>query len=111
MEDMNRYCSNVVELTINTAENTATTTTPPKTIVTPLTSSLKTTIDSLVVAFMEKLQAKYPNNISSRITLLDTLINKIGTLATGKNASLFTYLKERLQEQADILRLQDLLDI
>jgi len=60
MEDMNRYCSNVVTLTIN---NTTTTTTNTTTTTT-LTTSLKTMIDGLVVAFMAKLDTKYPNNIS-----------------------------------------------
>jgi len=61
MEDMNRYCSNVVTLTIN---NTTTTTTTTNTTTSTLTTSLKTMIDGLVVAFMAKLDTKYPNDIS-----------------------------------------------
>lgn len=109
MEDMNRYCSNVVELTINATTTTATATST--TTVTPLTTSIKTMIEGLVTTFIQKLTAKYPNNIDTRLTVLDTLISRIDTLATGKSAALFNYLKEKLQEQADILRLQDLLDI
>ncbi len=105
MEDMNRYCSNVVTLTINATTTTTTTTT------TTLTANLKTMIESLVTAFMTKLDAKYPNNISSKITFLDTLITKITTLSTGKYGYLFSYLGEKLQEQAAILRLQNALDI
>ena len=114
MEDMNRYCSNVIELTISKTETTPTTTTTTKTtttIATPLTSNLKTMIDGLVVNFMAKLDAKYTNNISSKITFLDALTSKLSKLATGKSAALFSYLKDKLEEQADILRLQSLLDI
>ena len=60
---------------------------------------------------MVKVDAKYGKNISSKITFLDTLTAKLGGLATGKSAALFSYLKEKLEEQADILRLQNLLDI
>jgi hypothetical protein len=60
---------------------------------------------------MSKLDAKYPDKISSKIVVLDTLISKIWTVATGKSAALFNYLKDKLQEQSDILRLQNLLDI
>lgn len=103
MEDMNRYCSNVVTLTIDKPTTTTTTTTT-------LTTALKTMIEGLVAAFMIKVEAKY-TTITSRITFLDALITKIGTLTIGKNGALFAYLKEKLQEQADILRLQSLLDI
>lgn len=79
MEDMNRYCSNVVELTINKTETTTTTTTTPTTTttVTPLTSTIKTMIDGIVTSFMEKLAAKYPTSIAARITVMDALITKI----------------------------------
>jgi hypothetical protein len=81
MEDMNRYCSNVVELNINkkeisTSESKPTTTTTT-TIATSLTTNLKTMIDGFVVSFMSKLDAKYPDKISSKIVVLDTLISKI----------------------------------
>gem|GEM_PF-1338642 len=115
MEDMNRYCSNVVELTINTTETPIsepkTTTIPTPTIATSLTTNLKTMIDGLVVSFMSKLDAKYPGKTSIKITVLDTLIAKIGTVAKGKSEALFMYLKDKLQEQSDLLRLQSLLDI
>lgn len=115
MEDMNRYCSNVVELTINTTKTTTSepkiTTTTTTSIATSLTTNLKTMIDGFVTSFITKLDAKYPDKISTKITVLDTLILKIGTINTGKSAALFTYLKDKLQEQSDLLRLQSLLDI
>lgn len=110
MEDMNRYCSNVVKLTINdttTTTNTTTTTTSTTT----LTANLKTMIEWLVTAFMAKLDAKYPNNIASKITFLDTLIAKIDTLSAWRYGYLFSYLNDKLQEQAALLRLQNALDI
>ena len=113
MEDMNRYCSNVVTLTIN--NTTATTTTPATTNTTTttsiLTASLKTMIEWLVTAFMTKVDAKYPNNIASKITFLETLIGKIDTLSTGKYGYLFVYLGEKLEEQVAILKLQSALTI
>lgn len=114
MEDMNRYCSNVVELNINkttTISEPKTTTTPTPPIATSLTANLKTMIDWLVTAFMAKLDTKYGDKTTLKITFLDTLISKIDTITTGKSAALFGYLKEKLQEQSDILRLQSLLDI
>ena len=115
MEDMNRYCSNVVELNINKTESNisepSTPTTSSTPIATPLTTNLKTMIDGLVTSFVAKLDAKYPDKLSSKITFLDALISKIDTIATNKSAALFTYLKDKLQEQSDMLRLQSLLDI
>lgn len=112
MQDMNRYCSNVVELTINqTTTTTNGTTTTTSTIATPLTSSLKTMIEWLATQFMEKLNTRYPDSISTKITILDTLTSQLGTLAVGKYAALFSYLQEKLEEHANILRLQSLLDI
>jgi len=117
MEDMNRYCSNVVEIHItNTTTptkivDTTVTTKAKKTIATSLTTNMKTTIDKLIVAFMDKLNTKYPNSTSSKITFLDVLIKKLSTLTTGKNTALYSYLKEKLEAQNDLLRLQHLLDI
>ncbi|MFA7298649.1 MAG: hypothetical protein WC010_03330 [Candidatus Absconditabacterales bacterium] len=115
MEDMNRYCSNVIELNINKTETMTSepkpTTIPTTPIATSLTTNLKTMIDGFVVAFMDKLNGKYPDNLGIKTTIVDTLINKIDTIATGKSTALFTYLKERLQEQSYILKLQSLLDI
>ena len=107
MEDKNRYCSNVVTLTINTTTNTTTTTTNTST----LTANLKTMIEWLVTTFMTKVDAKYPNSISSKITFLETLIGKIDTLSTGKYGYLFVYLSDKLEEQVAILRLQSALAI
>lgn len=114
MEDMNRYCSNVVTLTINDTKNTATTTTTTTTNTTntaTLTANLKTMIEWLVTTFMTKVDAKYPNSISSKITFLETLIGKINTLSTGKYGYLFVYLSDKLEEQVAILRLQSALAI
>lgn len=108
MEDKNRYCSNVVTLTINTTTNTTTTTT---TNTSTLTANLKTMIEWLVTTFMTKVDAKYPNSISSKITFLETLIGKIDTLSTGKYGYLFIYLSDKLEEQVAILRLQSALAI
>jgi len=114
MEDMNRYCSNVVRLTIQkdtTTTTTTTTTTPTTTTTTVLSDSTKTMINGLVTAFMIKINQKFGDNISAKITFLDTLTAKIALIKTGKNAALFAYLNEKLEEQADLLRLEDLLQI
>jgi len=113
MEDMNRYCSNVVDLTINstTTSGPTITTSTTTTVAAPLTTNLKTIIKGLVTAFMTKLDTKYGSNIDAKITFLDILVTKIETVATGKSAALFIYLKEKLEEQTYILRLQNLLDI
>jgi len=114
MEDMNRYCSNVVELTINSSKTTVktkTSTNKDSVIATPLATNAKILIDSLVTNFMTKLDTKYGTNISSKITVLDALIAKVNTLTTGKSAALFTYFKDKLEEQTNLLRLQSLLDI
>ncbi len=113
MEDMNRYCSNVVELSITkpSSSESPSPSTKPTTSTTSLTSGIKTMIEWLVTAFMAKVDAKYGDIISAKTTFLDTLISKISTLAVGKNAALFNYLKEKLQEQSDILKLQELLHI
>lgn len=110
MEDMNRYCSNVVTLTIN-ASTTTTSTTTSTISTTTLTASLKTMIDGLVTSFMTKLDAKYPTSVSSKVTFLDALISRLESLTTGKYGAMFSYLQDKLQEQADILRIQSLLDI
>ena len=112
-----RYCRHIDKgVFVNTEiiETTTTTTVAPSTTTTTtttlLTASLKTMIEGLVSAFIIKVEAKY-TSIASRITFLDALITKLGTLTIGKNGALFSYLKDKLQEQSDILRLQSLLDI
>jgi hypothetical protein len=76
-----------------------------------LTANVKTMIEWLVSSFMTKLDTKYWDKVALKITFLDTLISKIGTVSTSKTAALFGYLEEKLQEQSDLLRLQSLLDI
>jgi hypothetical protein len=60
---------------------------------------------------MTKIENKYPNNTSGQLTFLETFVSRIWVLTTGKHAALFTYLKEKLEEEVAILRIESLLDI
>ena len=59
---------------------------------------------------MKNLDTTYGNNIAKKIIIVDALITRITSNATGKSTALFTYLKEKLEEQSDILRLQILME-
>lgn len=71
--------------------------------------NLKTRIDGLVTTFIKNLDTKYGTGIATKIVVLDTLINKVTAATRGKSTALFTYFKEQLEAQSDILRLQNLL--
>lgn len=77
MEDMNRYCSNVVTLTINNVETVSTPKTPTTSTTYTLTANMKTVIDGLVTAFMVKVENRYPNNPSGQLNFLETFVSKI----------------------------------
>ena len=104
-----RFCSNVVAVTAwSTSDTTYTDTTTTTTSTVDKYAYLYPTVDKLVTNFMAKLEAKYPGDYASQKTTLQTLINNVTPLATN---SLFAYLKNKLDEQMQILNLSSLLDI
>lgn len=100
-------------VTVDGSVTPAPTPTPtPTPIVSNLSASLKAAVDALIVKLMNNLDEKLGDDVNAKITLLQTLVTKLGnTTVNYRVKPLITYLVSKLDETIGLLQIEALLNI
>ncbi len=84
----------------------------PMPVVSGLSDALKSAVDSLIEKLMTNLDDKFGDDLAQKITLLETLSDKLSTTSVSyKVKPLITYLVNKLDETISLLQIELLLDI
>lgn len=86
--------------------------TPTPVVVYGLSDSLKVAVDALIIKLMNNLNDKFADDVDAKITLLQTLVTKLGnTTVSYRIKPLITYLVAQLDETIGLLQIEALLNI